>query len=584
MKEKDEKVPEGGFSDSRLAFARILFVVLFAVVLLTLIRLQGFQRNEYRSGNPASRYAELVTPSPRGTIYDRHGRILAKSIPAYSLYIDSWQVNDRQRRDGSYRHSLVSRLSEITGIDAASISRMMERPYPMIARDVGLDAYTALTEENLPGTVLQKYYKRVYPNGRLASHVIGFTGVDGSGLEGLEFFYNDLLQGVDGASLVLKDGAGSLIRSVERVSVEAKAGEPLYLTIDSVIQFIVEEELRGAVERFNAKSASAVVMNYVTGEILAMANIPDYDLNAASESTLYQRRNRLLTDLFEPGSTFKIVATSAVLEEGLFGASDEIYCEKGTWLVRNRYLRDVRPHEYLTVSEVLAKSSNIGMVKMALELGEEKLYEYAKNFGFGERTGVDLPGEISGLLRPLTRWSGHSIIAIPIGQEVGINALQSIRSMSAIANGGLLVNPHIVKKIEDLPSGEGLPGNREERRAVSLDTASVVRGMLADVSHSGGTAPLAAVKGYNVFGKTGTAQKIEDGRYSASRFLASFSGFTDAGDSEIAVFVMVDEPGPLYYGSLVAAPVFSDIMRRILHYMAVPPLEEKRDLPHIAKR
>ncbi len=549
------------------------FISLFFIVFSFLLKVQVFNPPSGVSG----RYAKIEIPVPRGTIYDRNGKVLAMSLPYYSLYIDSWAVRHAEKKEPSYTERLKKELTSILDMKPAEIESKMEQKYPLIKRELSVEEYTALASASLPGTVFLPGYRRIYPNDTLACHIIGFAGTDGYGLEGVELYYNGLLEGERGVSLILKDGSGELIGSVEKKVSLPEQGKDLYLTIDSGLQFIVEEEIENVYRKYNAASVSAIVIDYETGEILAMANMPNYNPNSPDRFSISDKRNRAVTDLFEPGSTFKIVTAAAAIEERVFSPDDIIDCENGKWFVRNHYLHDVHEYGRLKMREVIEKSSNIGTVKIAMGLGERKLYEYCSRFGFGMTTGLDLPGEIRGIFRPLNKWSGYSITAIPIGQEVGINALQGIRAMAAIANGGYLVNPHILKSVcgdsQEVLTHRG----KEKRRILSENTCNVLRDILEDATAPSGTAPLASIPGYSISGKTGTAQKTINGRYAIGRYVASFVGFLNSPDAKTLILVKVDEPRPIYYGGTVAAPAFRNIMWRTLQQNNVPPSGPQED-------
>ncbi|HNS31397.1 MAG TPA: penicillin-binding protein 2 [bacterium] len=557
--------------DARFKKNRLMFIFFFMLVFINLFKIQVLQHSSIMADNESGKYREITIPVPRGTIYDRKNRILAMSVPFYSAYLDSWAVSHREKKEPDYRTRLKKELKSILKIKEKELEAKISQKYPILKRELSIGEYKTLQAKNLPGVVFEQNYKRIYPNNKLACHVIGFMGVDGEGLEGIELYYNGLLKGTRGSSLVLKDGKGALIHSVEKKLVQPVKGKDIQLTIDYNLQFILEEELEKAYSQFNARSVSAVIMDYENGEILALANIPNYDPNLPNDSNPSEKRNRVVTDLFEPGSTFKIVTAAAALEEKVFSPNDVIFCENGKWFVRNHYLRDVHAYGNLTVSKVIEKSSNIGTVKIASNLGERRLYEYCSRFGFGKLTGIDIPGEIRGILRPLNQWSGYSITAIPIGQEVGINALQGIRAMAVIANGGYLVKPHLLKEIVDESANIKTNAFREREQILSEETCKILTGILENVTQPGGTAPRANIEGYRISGKTGTAQKIIDGHYSKNRYVGSFSGYINGTKENLIIQVTVDEPKPIYYGGLVAAPTFKNVLWRSLQYLNIPP-------------
>jgi len=564
----------------RLLSAQLTFAALFLLVLFYLCKIQLVNPPDDTNG----KYAKIEVPVPRGNIYDRNGKILAMSVPFYSLYIDSWEVKHHVKKEPGYTERLKKELSSLLEINPEEIANKIGQRYPLIKKELSVEEYTAIVSADLPGTVFLPGYKRVYPNEKLACHIVGFAGTDGYGLEGIEFYYNSLLQGEKGISLFLKDGSGELVYSVEKKLALPRQGKDLCLTIDSDLQFIVEEEISKVYEKYHAKSVSAILLDYDTGEILALGNMPDYDPNKPDLYSDSDRRNRAVTDLFEPGSTFKIVTAAAAIEEGIFNPKNVIFCENGIWFVRNHYLRDVHPYGKLTVAEVIEKSSNIGTVKMAMELGESKLYEYCKNFRFGLPTEIDLPGEIPGILRPLNKWSGYSITAVPIGQEVGINSLQSICALGVIANGGYVINPHVLKEIRG-PGSEKITIFKDKirQRILSESTCNTLKEILEAVTGPSGTAPLANIQGYRIGGKTGTAQKIVDGNYSKDRYVASFIGFLNDPEARMLLLVKVDEPKPIYYGGLVAAPAFRNILWRTLQHNNIPPAPEAEDYKIVMK-
>ena len=571
-----QETSEDNILNKRTLFIRLSFGLMFTIVFLSLVKIQIINPPEGKTGQ----YEKIEIPVPRGTIYDRNGKVLAMSVPYYSLYIDSWKVSHQKKKDPTYPEKLKEELISTLHINREELETKLQQRYPLIKKELSVEEYKTLTEKNLPGTVFLPSYKRIYPGGTLACHILGFAGIDGYGLEGAELYYNNILQGEKGSSLVLKDGTGDLIYSVEKKLSLPRPGKDIYLTIDTNLQYIVEEEIEDTYHKYNAASVSAIVIDYDTGEILALANIPKYDPNNPDKSSLSDRRNRAVTDLFEPGSTFKVVTAAAAIEEGIVSPDDILNCENGKWFVRNHFLRDVHPYGNLKVREIIEKSSNIGTVKIAMKLGEEKLYQYCRKFGFGKPTGIDLPGEISGLLRPLNQWSGYSITAVPIGQEVGINALQGITAMAVIANGGYLIQPHILKGIKE-KSETLIPWKgQEKQRILAQETCETLTKILQGVTEPGGTAPLANIPGYNISGKTGTAQKIVNKHYSKDRFVASFVGFLQHKDARMLVLVKVDEPKPVYYGGLVAAPAFKNIMWRSLQHLNVPPevFEEEHKL------
>jgi len=536
--------------------------------------------SKYKIIERKTRYAKIKVLAERGKIYDRWGNLLAFNLPNYSLYFDTWMIQKLKEKNPEYLNELKNKLSEILKIDKKQIEEKMNEPYALIKKDIEIEEYEKIKKTNLKGIYFERKYKRVYPYGRHACHILGYTDIDGKGLEGVEYFYDSFLKGKDGIYLVLKDGLGNLIPSIKKTLIKEEKGKDIVLTIDSDIQFIVEEEIKNGYEKFSPKNISVIVMDADTGEILALANYPDYDPNNFSKFDLSIIRNKCVTDLFEPGSVFKIVTAAAAIEENIFTPDSTIMCEYGKWFVRDHYLHDVHPYGILTFEETVVKSSNIGIVKIAMSLGEEKLYKYCKKFKFGERTGIDLPGEIGGIFRPLENWSSYSITAIPIGQEVGITSIQGIRAISVFANGGYLVKPHIIKEIKDEKSYVINNYEDEKEQILSTNTTNIVKEMLRKVVSSEGTASSAKIDGYIICGKTGTAQKAVNGGYLKGKYVSSFVGFLLSKKKNIAISVNVDEPMGTYYGGLVAAPIFRDILVRIINYYQIPP---EKDLKMVYK-
>ncbi len=545
----------------------VMFLLLF-VFFCRVVTLQVFGCQFLQKKAKKGRSGLMKLPAFRGAIFDRKGRELAVSLPTNSICLFSKSSEFLRNPENT-----IGPLVKCLKINKSSLLKRIQRSrdFVWVKRKVGRENYEQLKKLHLPGVGFCKEFKRVYPKGILASHILGFTDIDGKGLEGIELKNDELLKGESGWHILIKDARGRLIPSLEEKKRKKKReGLNLVLTIDERIQEIVEEELEKVYRKFKALSATAIVMDPFSGEILGLANRPTFDPNSPGSYQASFRRNRAITDIFEPGSVFKVVIAAAVLEEGIVDPKDVIFCENGKWLYRNHILHDAKPHQNLSFREVIAKSSNIGTVKVASRLGEEKVYRYAHNFGFGQNTGIDLPGEVRGVLRTPDKWSKYSMAAIPIGQEVSATPMQAICAMAVIANGGNYVKPYFVKEIENSQGVSVRKTKLWRRRIISRATATTLTSILRDVVEKEGTAPLAKIYNYTVAGKTGTSQKVINGRYSHSKFFSSFIGYAPAENPKVVVLVMVDEPKPLYYGSLVAAPAFREITRRILSYLEVP--------------
>jgi len=426
-----------------------------------------------------------------------------------------------------------------------------------------------MRESKIKGIGFMPDAKRFYPKAALASHILGFVDIDNRGMEGVELKYNGYLRGNGGKITVTRDASGkTLSQGVEMESM----GNNLVLTIDEGLQYMVESELDTAVKQWHAAAATAIMMDPYNGEILALANRPSFNPNKASDSKNFERRNRAITDCYEPGSTFKIIVGTAAIEEKAVTVDSPFDCSRGSIEVGGRTIHDAHRHGLLTFREVIQKSSNVGSVMVGIKLGKERVYQYTKAFGFGDRTGIDLPGEVSGWIRPPEKWSGVSLGSISIGQEVAVTPLQVLRAYAAIGNGGLLVRPHVASRILN-PEGKPIWSfHSDARRAISAQTATTFKEILKTVTEDGGTAKSAAVDGNYVAGKTGTAQMIDPQtkKYSREKYVSSFVGFVPADNPRIALIIVIYEPKGQIYGGIVAAPVFKKISENALSYLNVP--------------
>jgi cell division protein FtsI (penicillin-binding protein 3) len=424
--------------------------------------------------------------------------------------------------------------------------------------------------------------KRYYPNGSLAAHVLGYVGLDGKGLGGVEQFYNAKISGEAGHLLVEKDAYGKPYESYE---IAAKSGQTVVLTIDQTIQYQAEQALQAAVQRSHAKSGTVIVLDPRSGEILALANAPTFDPNKVSEAKPETRSNWALQNIYEPGSTFKVVAFSAALEKKLVKVDDRIDCQMGAVTVAGRVVHDHKPFGTLTIAEALAKSSNVAAIKLGMRVGDPAMYDYIRRFGFGSRTGIELPGETNGILRKVERWQPSSIGSIAIGQEVGVTPVQMVAAFGALANDGVRIAPHLIREVRDSGGNVVYRAQPEQRRVISAETAVALRGMLEGVTLNG-TAKKAQLDGYSAAGKTGTAQKIDPKTrsYSSTKFVGSFVGFAPVSNPQVAIIVVIDEPAGAYHGGDVAAPVFREVAEQVLPTLNVmPDIETKSDPDLIAQ-
>jgi len=549
----------------RLSAVFLLFLVFLGFCIVRLAYLQFF-RSKYLSNLAQKQYNLFVELEPRrGAIFDANAKPQAVNIPADSLYACPNQMKE------SDKEAAVRQLAPILRVSQDYLRGRIYRKAAFIwlARKIDEGVAVKIRQLKIRGIDFIKESKRCYPNGYLAAQVMGFAGMDNTGLEGLELYYNRYLKGGSGWVLFLRDARQKKLDIWEKMVAE-RDGYTLTTTLDEVVQFIAERELEKAYRTYHAKGASIIVMDPHTGAILAMANRPTFDLNSYTSADKDQMRNRSICDLFEPGSVFKIVTAAAALEEKKVNEGDKFFCENGAYRVASHTLHDHRPHGWLTFREVIEQSSNIGTTKVAQVLGADIVYRYTKLFGFGAKTGIDLPGEISGMAKEPRFWSKISIAAIPIGQEIGVTALQLASAISVIANGGQLMKPYVVSEVKD-KHGESIKKFSPTliRKVISVETSLRLSSILTGVIENG-TAKTARLKDYSAAGKTGTAQKLEaDGTYSHSKFIASFIGFAPVEDPAIVIVVILDEPRPYYFGGVVAAPVFKNVATDVLKYLKI---------------
>ncbi len=546
-----------------------MFFILFLFICVLRLFFIQFFRSDYLVSIAKKQHNLFVELEPRrGTIYDRDNKPLAVNIAVDSLYACPAGMSEKDKE------AAVRQIPAILNISRESLREKLSRKkyFVWIARKIDPSQAQKIKDLKLKGFDFIRESKRCYPNSYLAAHTLGFAGLDNNGLEGLELYYDRFLKGKPGWALFLRDARQKKLNLWEKM-IPPKDGFDLVLTIDEVIQYIAERELDNAFKTHHAKGASIVVLNPHTGEILALANRPTYDLNQYQQVGKENRRDRAITDTFEPGSVFKIVTASGALEEKKVVEEDRIFCENGAYKVSSHILHDHTAHGWLTFREVIEESSNIGTCKVAQMLGNEVLYKYIKLFGFGNKTGIDLPGEVSGVAYPPSRWSKVSIANIPMGQGVSVTALQLAGEISIIANGGQLMKPFIVRQIRDEygdPVKEFSPV--AVNKVMSPDTANRIKKILVGVIEEG-TGKMAKVIDFSAAGKTGTAQKIDpNGTYSHDKYVASFIGFAPAEDPLIAVAICVDEPHPYYYGGVVAAPVFKNVANDVLRYLRTKQL------------
>jgi cell division protein FtsI (penicillin-binding protein 3) len=543
---------------------RLLLVLLLAVFGLSLARATWLQtvRAADLGQRASSQQHETVTiPAGRGTIVDRMGVQLAMSEEAVSVYVNPRQVTNP--------HEVALAAAKTLRIDADVLYPQLldkSKGFVYVKRKAGAEQAKALQARKLAGVGFLPEEQRVYPQGGVAAHVLGYAGTDNRGLAGLELQLERVLGGRAGSETYVKDPFGRVLNVVE--SSPERPGRDVFLTLDHTIQANAESVLRSTLSQWGAQRATAVVLDARSGGILAMAVAPGFDANAYARTPVDRHRNVAVTDTYEPGSTFKLVTVAGALSEGLVNESSPFTLPYGI-NVAERVVRDAEPRgtETMTVAQILSRSSNVGAITLAQLLGPQRLGRWIERFGFGEPTGIDFPGETSGIVLPVDEWSGSTIANVPIGQGIGVTAVQMAAAYAAVANDGVWIAPHLVDHV----SG-GRRKRPERRRVLSASVAGQVLRMLEDVV-SEGTGTLAAVPGYTIAGKTGTAAKPDpvNGGYSTSNYVASFIGIVPASRPRFVILVSVDEPRGAIWGGVVAAPAFKRIADFVLQYLEVPP-------------
>jgi cell division protein FtsI (penicillin-binding protein 3) len=542
------------------------FFVSFAAIGTKAVQLQIY-RSPWLSKKASDQYEKsLISSGKRGTIFDRNHREMAVSINVTSIAAYPAQVKDVR--------ATANAIAKVLQLDARKLQRKLvsKKSFVWIKRQTTAKEAKAISDLELPGIDFVAEYSRFYPNTTLAAQALGFTGLDGEGLEGLEFYYDRHLKGAFRQLRVFKDALGNGFLPEPKPIME-NSGRNLVLTLDSNIQYITESALEEAANLYSPRSAMAIVMQPRTGAILAISHYPLFNPNAYSEFDKSLWRNRAITDPFEPGSTMKIFSAAAALEYGKITPSTIFYCENGAYRIGKNVVHDIHRHGWLSLQQIIKYSSNIGAVKISETVGAKKLYQTFHDFGFGEKTGIDCPGETSGSLMHYSSWSDIDTGAISFGHGISASALQLITAVSAFANDGALMKPYIVQEITD-QNGRTINRfhPRKIRQVISARTAKIVKNVMKTVITEGGTGVNAALDGYSVCGKTGTARKLDqDGKYSEDKHVASFVGFSPADNPEIAILVVIDEPKNKYHGGTVAAPVFKKIAQETLNYLNVPP-------------
>ena len=566
-------------SRTRCAIICLGFVLLFSGFSFRLIYLQMIKHDQYAGLAAEKHVIRQPIFAERGIILDANNELLAHNVPVETVVADASRLNDVD--------ATVDLVCSELKLPRGEVSEKLhtDRRYIVLKREVAKANADALRQKmrakNLRGIYFEQDATRIYPNGTMLCHVIGFTDFDHKGIQGVEGSLDQYLHGQDGYRYIEHNRAGQeivLYRGQERAP---RNGYQVHLTVDLNLQNIVENEIDAAMREYSPKKATIVLMRPQTGEILAMANRPAFDLNQRSDAKPEQMKNRAICDMMEPGSTFKIVTAAAALNEHKFSLDSYIFCENGVWNYGGTPLHDHAAFKDLSVKDILVKSSNIGAAKMAVTLGDQKFYEYIRRFGFGERTGVELPGEIPGLIRSPNAWSKISITHIPMGHEIGVTPLQMATAMCAIANGGKLMTPRIVRSITTA-DGKTISTLKPIvlRQVISPQTANQIGTALRGVVSDRGTAAAAAVPGFTIAGKTGTAQKVgPHGGYEKGKEVVSFCGYLPADNPQFVGLVVLDDAQTKpeqNYGGTVAGPIFSRIAEKAARYLDLEPHEEIR--------
>lgn len=560
---------------TRTGCACAVVALIFTAYSVRLVDLQLIKHQEYSKLAAEKHTMRIVLHARRGLVFDRHGELLASNLPVRTMVADGSHIKDP---------AAIARLAApLLSMDEKELRAKLTsgRKYIVLRRGLAEEKAVALVkalqDANLRGIYSEEDAVRTYPNGQMLGHVLGFLDHEGIGIQGVELSMEKSLRGQDGYRYIEHDRTGREIMLYRGQEEPAVHGLNVRLTIDMGLQAILEEELDSAFKDLKPEMAVGIIADPNTGEILAMTNRPCFDPNHPGDAKPEQMKNRAIVDMVEPGSVFKIVVSSGALNEGKVNEKSAIYCENGAFAYGGRILRDHHGYGALGVHDILVKSSNIGSAKMALMLGDSKFYEYVRRFGFGERTGIELPGEIPGLVHPPQRWDKLTITRMPMGQSVSVTPLQMTMGMSVIANGGKLVAPQIIRSVEDSDGRVVLnKPPKIVREVVPQKVTRFVSDALTGVVGEGGTAQLAKIAGFTVAGKTGTAQKISpNGGYAQGKYVVSFVGYLPQENPRFVCLVMLDDAkvaSNLNYGGLVAAPIFSRIGERAARYLDLVPV------------
>lgn len=560
------RVREGGIC--RVIFFLFIVAGSFVAVASRLVMLQAVEAKKFDGLALKQRLRKVELAPNRGKIFDRNGEELAVSIGVDSIYATPYLVKNPEEA--------ATHLSTVIGVDRAVVLEKLKHKsgFVYLARKIDKERSQAVKDLEIEGISTLEETKRFYPCSSLGSQVIGFAGTDNRGLAGVELSLNRILKGRPGQLIVEKDPLGHSIPGGILYRSPSTDGNSIFLTIDKAVQYKAEAELKAAVEQSKARAGTVIVMDPRNGDILAMASYPRFDLNMFNKAKPEEVRNRALTDVYEPGSTMKVVVAAAALEEKLV-RPQSVFHLLPTITVANKTIKEAheRPPVDYTFTEIISHSSNVGAVTLGLKLGKERLYKYIRSFGLTEETGIDFPGEVSGFMPSPQHWSGTTIATVPIGQGVAVTALQMLKVMATVANNGVSVRPRLFSGAVDSYGKEiSLAPGVSRKRVISAETARELQEILSEAV-SEGTGKNAQIPGYRVGGKTGTAQKPREGGsgYEPGRYVASFVGFAPVEGPSIAAIVVIDEPRTAIWGSVVAAPAFKNIVEFSLRRLKIAP-------------
>lgn len=576
----------------RIQLVNFMFVVMLMAIMVKLFHIQITQHEFYRLQAERQGSQVGILLAQRGVISDRHGKPLTTNVVNYSFAADPQILLDKQ--------ALAQTLSATFNRPVSGYLAKLhsDRKFVWLERNIPREIAGPLARLSLPGFIVRPQMNRRYPYGHLAGPLLGRTDVDNRGISGIELQYDELLRGEAGRQLLRRNAKGQVVPHPGDLLRKSNEGAEIRLTIDIAYQSIFQEEMALAAERLGAKTINGILIDPHTGDILALAQYPSMDANRTVPTEASARRPQAITDMYEPGSTLKVVTAIAALEKGLYTAQDSLFVENGKWKYHHLTIEDTRPRGTLSFGEILAYSSNIGIIKVAEQLGAKNLYHYNTQLGLGALTGIGLPGETAGILRQPGDWSAISTGEIAMGQEIGVTTLQLAMLYSAIANGGLLLEPRLVAEIHHGGKIEKTRSPRIIRRVASEATMALMRRFLQGAVDVG-TATTAQIPGFSLAGKTGTAQKFIDGAYSNTEFISTFAALFPAGQPRLVCVVAVDEPVyGQHFGSQAAAPVVRNTIRRILNldndlYLPIqgypvlagssPPAGELADIPTAAR-